>query len=195
MDKPTPWHVLLEVSWSLEDGLARHLQTVLAAAMDAGLLTDGMMATSEGQRKALWLIRENPTDAFAQAGVVLRHDVSVPVAMVPALITRGEATFSTMIPDVGIVAFGHVGDGNIHFNLLQPKSMPADRFRAMKDVVQEHVFDLVESLGGSISAEHGIGRLKRVELARRKPPIDLDLMRRVKQALDPRDILNPGAIL
>ncbi len=195
VDKPTPWHVLLEVAWSWSEGLAKRVQAVLAEAMDAGLLTDGMIATSEGQRKALWLIRENPTDAFAQAGVVLRHDVSVPIVEVPALITRGTKTFSAMIPGVRVVAFGHVGDGNVHFNLLQPKAMPADRFRAMKDEVQTHMFDLVESLGGSISAEHGIGRLKRAELARRKPPIDLDLMRRVKRALDPRDILNPGAIL
>ena len=195
LTKPTPWHVLMEVSWSLEEGLADRLQSVLGAAMDRGLLSDGMMATSEHQRKALWLIRESPTDAFAQAGVVLRHDVSVPIARVPDLIENGEHLFSKMIPGVRIVAFGHVGDGNIHFNLLQPETMNGDAFRAMKEIVQHHVFDLVENLGGSISAEHGIGRLKRTELAKRKPAIDLDLMRRVKQALDPKNILNPGAIL
>ncbi len=193
--KPTPWHLLMEVSWSLEEGLADRLQTVLAAAMDRGLLTDGMMATSEHQRKALWLIRESPTDALAQAGVVLRHDVSVPIAEVPALIGAGERWFSQAIPGVRVVSFGHVGDGNIHFNLLQPLTMPADDFRALKDKVQEEVFDIVEKLGGSISAEHGIGRLKRTELAKRKPATDLDLMRRMKQALDPENILNPGAIL
>lgn len=195
LTKPTPWHVLMEVSWSLDEGLADRLQSVLAAAMDRGLLTDGMMATNEHQRKALWLIRESPTDAFAKAGVVLRHDVSVPVAKVPDLIEQGERLFSDMIPGVRIIAFGHVGDGNIHFNLLQPKAMEGTEFRAMKDQVQQHVFDLVEDLGGSISAEHGIGRLKRAELAMRKPAIDLDLMRRMKQALDPKNILNPGAIL
>ena len=195
LKKPTAWHVLMEASWSLEEGLADRLQAVLAAAMDRGLVTDGMMATSEHQRRALWLIRESPTDAFAQAGLVLRHDVSVPVAAVPTLIENGERCFSDMIPGVHVVPFGHVGDGNIHFNLLQPDSMAADDFRAMKDQVQEQMFDLVSDLGGSISAEHGIGRLKRDELAKRKPPIDLDLMRRMKQALDPKNILNPGAIL
>ncbi|MGI9437191.1 MAG: FAD-binding oxidoreductase [Geminicoccaceae bacterium] len=195
LENPTPWHILMEAAWSLEDGLAERLQRVLADAMAAGLVTDGMMATSEGQRKALWLIRENPTDAFAQAGVVLRHDVSVPVSKVPDLIDQGTAVFTASIPGVRVAPFGHIGDGNIHFNLLQPEAMDGDLFRAKKDRVQEQVFDIVESLDGSISAEHGIGRLKRDELSRRKPAVDLDLMSLMKQALDPERILNPGAIL
>lgn len=191
----SPWHVLIEAAWSLEDGLGERLEQVLADAMERGLVTDGTVARSEAQRKALWLIRENPTDAFAQAGVVLRHDVSVPIQQVPALIDEGGALFEQMIEGVRVVAFGHVGDGNIHFNLLQPEAMDGADFRAMKDKVQTKVFDLVESLGGSISAEHGIGRLKRDDLAARKPALDLDLMRRLKTALDPHNILNPGAIL
>jgi FAD/FMN-containing dehydrogenase len=195
LSSDTPWHVLIEVAWPLEDGLAERLDQVLAEAMQRDLVTDGMVAASEAQRKALWLIRENPTDAFAAAGVVLRHDVSVPIIEVPALIERGADMFEKTIPGVRTVAFGHVGDGNIHFNLLQPEAMEGSAFRAMKDNVQTRVFDLVESLGGSISAEHGIGRLKREELASRKPALDLDLMRQLKQALDPANILNPGAIL
>ena len=191
----SPWHILIEVAWSLEDGLGERLEQVLAEAMRQGLVTDGTIATNEGQRLALWLIRENPTDAFAQAGVVLRHDVSVPIAEVPALIDRGTEYLERTIPDVRVVAFGHIGDGNIHFNLLQPEAMEGAVFRAKKDEVQTAVFDLVESLGGSISAEHGIGRLKRDDLASRKPALDLDLMRRLKNALDPHNILNPGAIL
>ena len=163
--------------------------------MRQGLVTDGTIATSEAQRMALWLIRENPTDAFAQAGVVLRHDVSVPIKEVPALIEQGSDLFLEKIPGIRVVAFGHIGDGNIHFNFLQPEAMEGADFRAMKDDVQTAVFDLVESLGGSISAEHGIGRLKRDDLAARKPALDLDLMRRLKTALDPHHILNPGAIL
>jgi len=191
----TPWHVLIEVAWSLEDGLGERLEQVLADAMREGLVTDGTVAKSEAQRKALWLIRENPTDAFANAGVVLRHDVSVPVAEVPALIERGRLMFEKTIPGIRFVAFGHIGDGNIHFNFLQPEAGDGEAFRARKDEVQTKVFDLVESLGGSISAEHGIGRLKRDDLARRKPALDLDLMRRLKKSLDPHNILNPGAIL
>ena len=195
LSSKAPWHVLIEVAWSLEDGLRERLEQVLSEAMKAGLVDDGTIALSEGQRLAFWLIRENPTDAFAQAGVVLRHDVSVPIAEVPALIDKGAALFEKSIAGVRVVAFGHVGDGNIHFNLLQPEAMEGAVFRAMKDEVQTRVFDLVESLGGSISAEHGIGRLKRDELALRKPAIDLDLMQRLKNTLDPHHILNPGAIL
>ncbi|MEM7044055.1 MAG: FAD-binding oxidoreductase [Pseudomonadota bacterium] len=191
----TPWHVLIEVAWSLEDGLGERLEQVLAEAMRMGLITDGTVTASEAQRKALWLIRENPTDAFANAGVVLRHDVSVPVAAVPELIEQGAVMFERTIPGIRFVAFGHVGDGNIHFNFLQPETMDGAVFRSMKDEVQTAVFDLVENLGGSISAEHGIGRLKRDDLATRKPALDLDLMRRLKTALDPHHILNPGAIL
>ncbi|MEM9443016.1 MAG: FAD-binding oxidoreductase [Pseudomonadota bacterium] len=195
IESTSPWHVLIEVAWSLEDGLGERLERVLADAMQQGLITDGTVAASEAQRLALWLIRENPTDAFAAAGVVLRHDVSVPVQEVPALIDQGSTLFTESIPGVRVVAFGHVGDGNIHFNLLQPESMAGDAFRALKDDVQTKVFDLVESLGGSISAEHGIGRLKRDDLAARKPAIDLDLMRRLKTSLDPHNILNPGVII
>jgi FAD/FMN-containing dehydrogenase len=191
----TPWHVLIEVAWSLEDGLNERLEQVLSDAMEAGLVTDGTIAKSEAQRLALWLIRENPTDAFAAAGVVLRHDVSVPIQEVPALIGQGGALFEKTIPGVRVVAFGHIGDGNIHFNLLQPETMDGAAFRSMKDKVQTQVFDLVERLGGSISAEHGIGRLKRDDLAARKPAIDLELMRRLKTSLDPHNILNPGVIL
>ncbi|MEZ5932364.1 MAG: FAD-binding oxidoreductase [Alphaproteobacteria bacterium] len=190
-----PWHVLIETAWSLEDGLGERLEKVLADAMERGLVTDGTIASSEAQRQALWLIRENPTDAFAKAGVVLRHDVSVPIIEVPALIERGSGLFEKRIPGIRVVAFGHIGDGNIHFNFLQPEGGDGAAFRAMKDEVQTAVFDLVESLGGSISAEHGIGRLKRDDLARRKPALDLELMRRLKTALDPHNILNPGAIL
>jgi FAD/FMN-containing dehydrogenase len=191
----SPWHILIEVAWSLDDGLGERLERVLADALQQGLITDGTVAASEAHRLALWLIRENPTDAFAAAGVVLRHDVSVPIQEVPALIGEGGALFEKTIPGVRVVAFGHVGDGNIHFNLLQPEAMDGGAFRAMKDDVQTQVFDLVESLGGSISAEHGIGRLKRDDLAARKPALDLDLMRRLKISLDPHHILNPGAIL
>jgi len=119
----------------------------------------------------------------------------VPVSKVPDLIRRGEAEFGRMIPGVRIMPFGHVGDGNIHYNLLRPETMTDAAFVALKEDVQTRVFDLVEALGGSISAEHGIGRLKRAELARRKAPVELELMRALKQALDPAGILNPGAVV
>ena len=193
--EPAPWYVLAEVAWTLEEGLAERVDQVLLEALDRGLIRDGVRAANERQRREMWTIRENPTDAMAHEGVVLRHDVSVPVSRVAELIRHGRARFEAAIPGVRVLPFGHVGDGNIHFNLLQPEGAEPESFRALKDEVQEQVFDLVETLGGSISAEHGIGRLKRAELAKRKAPLELELMRRLKQSFDPAGILNPGAVV
>ena len=189
-----PWHVLIEVAWSLDAGLAARLEEVLAEAAADNLVLDAVIAQSEAQRQALWALRENQTDAMAQAGTVLRHDVAVPVSRVPDLIERGQAMLEAWLPGIRIMPFGHVGDGNIHYNLLPPEGMSGEEFRALAGEVQERVFDLVEALGGSISAEHGIGRLKRAELVRRKAPLELALMRKLKAALDPKGILNPGAV-
>jgi D-lactate dehydrogenase (cytochrome) len=190
-----PWYVLAEVAWSLAEGLGPQLERVLEEALAEGLVSDGVIAASEAQRKALWALRENPTEAMAHEGLVLRHDVAVPVSRVPDLIARGALVLERAIPGVRIMPFGHVGDGNMHYNLLQPAAMPAEAFRARAREVQGLVFDVVTALGGSISAEHGIGRLKRAELAERKPALDLALMRALKGVLDPRGILNPGAVI
>jgi FAD/FMN-containing dehydrogenase len=190
-----PWHVLAEVAWSLAEGLGAHMEQVLEEALRRELILDGVIAASEAQRKQLWALRENPTEAMAHEGVVLRHDIAVPVSRVPDLIERGAAELACAVPGIRIMPFGHVGDGNIHYNLLQPRDMAGDAFYARRDEIQEMVFDLVEALGGSISAEHGIGRLKRAELARRKSPVELALMRQLKAALDPKGILNPGAVI
>jgi len=193
--RPAPWYVLAEVAWALEEGLAERLEAVLAAGLERGLIQDGVLAASEAQRQAIWNLRENPTEAMAREGAVLRHDIAVPVSRVPELIERGAEDFERTVSGVRIMPFGHVGDGNIHYNLLQPKGMSAEQFFGLKDAVQRQVFDLVEALGGSISAEHGIGRLKRAELAARKSPVELMLMRQLKAAFDPKGILNPGAVL
>jgi FAD/FMN-containing dehydrogenase len=193
--RQAPWYVLAEAAWSLEAGLAARLEEVLARAIEQGCLMDGVIAASESQRQALWALRENPTEAMAREGAVLRHDIAVPVSKVPALIERGASEFERAIPGVRIMPFGHVGDGNIHYNLLQPPTMSAEEFRVLRDDVQRRVFDIVAELGGSISAEHGIGRMKRTELARRKPEIELSMMRTLKDAFDPKGILNPGAVL
>ena len=168
LTRRSAWYVLTEVAWSFEDGLAARLEQALEAALQQGLIEDGTIATSEAQRKAIWALRENPTEAMAREGAVLRHDIAVPVSMVPELIDRGEAEIGGSVPGVRIMPFGHLGDGNVHYNMLQPAAMTAEGFIAMKDEVQNQVFDLVTSLGGTISAEHGIGRLKRAELAARK---------------------------
>ena len=193
--RTAPWHVLAEVAWSLPEGLGAELEQVLEEALRRKLIEDGVIAASEAQRKQLWALRENPTEAMAHEGVVLRHDIAVPVSRVPDLIERGAAELGRAVPGIRIMPFGHVGDGNIHYNLLQPGDMPGEAFYARRDEVQGMVFDLVEALGGSISAEHGVGRLKRAELALRKAPVELALMRQLKAALDPKGILNPGAVI
>ena len=195
LPEPAPWYVLAEVAWSFEDGLAARLEQALEAALQQNLIQGGVIAASEAQRKAIWALRENPTDAMAHEGAVLRHDVAVPVSRVPELIARGAVQLGRRVPGVRIMPFGHLGDGNVHYNLLQPEAMAAEAFIALKDEVQREVFDLVAALGGTISAEHGIGRLKRAELAARKSTIELALMRQIKQTLDPKGILNPGAVL
>ena len=193
--RPARWHVLAEVAWSLAEGLGAQLERVLEEALKRGLIQDGVIAASEAQRTALWALRENPTEAMAREDMVLRHDIAVPVSRVPELIERAGAELVRALPGVRIMPFGHVGDGNIHYNLLQPPDMAGDDFHARRDAVQRLVLDVVEGLGGSISAEQGIGRLKRHELIRRKSSVELDLMRQLKMALDPKGILNPGAVI
>ncbi|MGH6896135.1 MAG: FAD-binding oxidoreductase [Geminicoccaceae bacterium] len=190
-----PWYVLAEVAWSLAEGLGAQLEQVLEEALRRGLIQDGVVAASEAQRKALWALRENPTEAMAHEGLVLRHDIAVPVSRVPDLIERAGRELARAVPGVRIMPFGHVGDGNIHYNLLQPAAVTAEAFHARQGEIQRLVFDVVEGLGGSISAEHGIGRLKRGELMRRKSAIELSLMREIKATLDPKGILNPGAVI
>ena len=191
-----PWYVLLEVSSSrTESGLRASLETFLAETMAAGLLRDGVLAASAAQAKDLWRIREAMVEAQKYEGGSIKHDVSVPVSRVADFILRATAAVEAKLPGIRPLAFGHVGDGNIHFNLSQPPRADAAVFLARRAEFNHVVHDLVLSLGGSISAEHGIGRLRREELPRYKSSLELALMRRLKRALDPDDLMNPGKIL
>ncbi|MBM3523654.1 MAG: FAD-binding oxidoreductase [Alphaproteobacteria bacterium] len=190
------WYVLTE-AFGADDGdaLRRAFETVLEQAMEDGLVLDAALARSGTQRQAFWKIREDMADAQKHEGVPIRHDIAVPVSRVPEFLDRAIPACRAALAGVRIVAFGHAGDGNVHFNLLPPKAGDPKIFQNEIARMNRVVHDIVVAMGGSISAEHGIGRLRRDELAHYKPPAAMALMRTLKQALDPRNLLNPGKIV
>lgn len=191
-----PWYLLLELSASRGDAdLRGALEAVLERRLERGGLRDAVLAENESQRAALWHLRDSISEAQRHAGASIKHDVSVPIGRVPELIARGRNALAEHAPGTRICAFGHLGDGNIHYNLSQPEDAEPHSFLARWDELNEIVLDIVVELGGSVSAEHGIGLLKRAALARYGSPVALSAMRRIKQALDPDGRLNPGKIL
>ena len=190
-----PWYLLLELSSSRPGGLREALEAMLAEALDEGLALDAVLAESLEQRHALWRIRESIPEAQKKEGGSIKHDVAVATSRVPEMIRRCTKAVETALPGVRVVAFGHLGDGNTHFNLTQPVGADKPGFLAQWSRMNRIVHDIVVEMEGSISAEHGIGRLKTDELAHYKPALDLELMRRVKTALDPRGLMNPGKVV
>ena len=196
LGSPQPWYALLEMSSSQSDsGLRRSLEAFLSEALAEGLVKDGVVAASTAQARDLWRIREAMVEGQKYEGGSIKHDVSVAVSRVADFIARASAAATAKLPGIRPLAFGHVGDGNIHFNLAQPPGADPKVFLARRPEFNHIVHDLARSLNGSISAEHGIGRLKREELPRYKSSLELALMRRLKQALDPDDLMNPGKVL
>ncbi len=193
---PSPWYVLLELSSGGDgDRLAQALEALLATAMDKGLVGDAAIARSEAQRAGFWRLRESMSDVQRLEGGSIKHDVSVPVSAVADFIDSATKAVEARLPGIRPVPFGHVGDGNIHFNLSQPATMDKADFVALWDEMNAIVHGLVRELGGSISAEHGVGRMKRDEIAATKSPVEIELMRTLKKALDPKNILNPGKVV
>jgi FAD/FMN-containing dehydrogenase len=191
-----PWYVLVELSDSSEgNALDTLLQDALEDAAESGLVLDAVLATSESQRQALWKMRENISEAQKIDGVSIKHDVAVPVSRVAELIGLAGEALHKRFPDIRIVAFGHVGDGNIHYNCSKAQRQEARQFFAEAPEVNHIVYEVVHSLGGSISAEHGLGVLKRDEIRHYKSAIELDMMRSIKQTLDPHGLMNPGKVL
>ncbi|MGO9172915.1 MAG: FAD-binding oxidoreductase [Rhodomicrobium sp.] len=191
-----PWYVLFEVASPLPEGLAERVaMTLLEDALEKGIVTDAAVAASEAQARSFWCMRETISEVQKHEGGSIKHDVSVPVSAIPAFIAEATATVERLIPGARPVPFGHYGDGNIHYNISQPKGADKAAFLARWDEVAEAVHAIVLRFGGSISAEHGIGRMKAGVLQSVKSPVELGLMRRLKAAFDPRGILNPGKLL
>jgi D-lactate dehydrogenase (cytochrome) len=188
--------VLIELTSAIEDsGLRNGLEKTLEQALEDGLIADATVAESAEQARRLWFVRESIVELQKFAGASIKHDVSVAVSRVPAFVTQAIAAVTAALPGIRPISFGHIGDGNIHFNLYQPEAMDAAAFLDRQPELSRIVHDLVAALDGSISAEHGIGRLRRDDLQRYKPAVELELMRRIKQALDPQDIMNPGKVV
>ncbi|HLF59321.1 MAG TPA: FAD-binding oxidoreductase [Alphaproteobacteria bacterium] len=188
--------VLMEMTSAEADGgLAARLERLLTQAFEAGLIRDAAVAASEAQRAGLWRLRESLPEAQKREGASIKHDVAVPVSAVPEFIAQASRAVEAELPGIRVVAFGHAGDGNIHFNLSQPEGADREAFLAQWAHFNRIVHDIAVGFGGTISAEHGIGRLKREELARTAAPLEIELMRRLKAALDPLGILNPGKVI
>jgi FAD/FMN-containing dehydrogenase len=190
-----PWYVLIELSSQARDGLRGAIEDILATGVERGLVTDATIAASLDQTKTFWLLRHHIADTQKYAGGSIKHDVSVPVAAVPDFIAQASAAAIAVVPGCRPCPFGHLGDGNIHFNVTQPVGADKAAFLAHWDEVNAAVFAIVAKLGGSISAEHGIGVMKRALLPGVKDPVALSLMRMLKRELDPNGILNPGKVL
>jgi FAD/FMN-containing dehydrogenase len=196
LERPYEAYVLCEVSTARDDpGLRELLEAALERALTDGLVLDAALAESLAQRDALWKLRESIPEAQRAEGASIKHDVSVPVAALPRFLHEAQAAVLALVPTGRLVAYGHVGDGNLHFNVSVPMGGDAEEFLARAPAIHEAVHGIVRRFRGSISAEHGIGRLKREALAQHKETVDLEVMRAIKRALDPKGILNPGKVL
>ncbi|EJL72313.1 FAD/FMN-dependent dehydrogenase [Variovorax sp. CF313] len=191
-----PVTVLLELSDYENDAHARNvLDRVLEHALEAGLAVDGVVGESVAHSRALWALRESLSEAQALEGVHVKHDIALPTSAIPAFVAAAEDSVERFAPGARPAWFGHLGDGNLHFNVLAPMASDPDRFVARQSELNRLVHDQVAAFGGSISAEHGLGQLRRDENVRYKHPLELRMMQAVKEALDPLELLNPGKLL
>ncbi len=195
LSAPHPWYVLMEVASQATSGLGEVLEELLGAAMEREIIDDATIAATGEQRAAFWALRENVSEVQKHEGGSIKHDVSIPIGVVPEFLAEASAAVTAHLPGARVVAFGHLGDGNIHFNVSQPVGADKAAYLAGWEEMNEVVHAIVARRHGSFSAEHGIGRLKRDLLARAKDPTALDVMRKIKAALDPQGLMNPGKVL
>jgi FAD/FMN-containing dehydrogenase len=196
LDTRAEWYALCELSTSRADEpLDALLEKTLADAHESGAVLDATVALSERERDLFWRLRESIPEAQRKDGASLKHDISVPVSQVPRFIDVAGSWVARHVPQGMLVAYGHLGDGNLHFNINQKSGTQAFQLQAVEQKAKRAIHDLVKDFGGSFSAEHGIGQLKVFELERYANPVELDLMRTLKRALDPNGIMNPGKVL
>jgi FAD/FMN-containing dehydrogenase len=191
-DDSYPWYVLIETTIG---GQTEVLQDSLEQALDAGLIADAVIAKSDSEAESLWRLRHSISEAEKHEGACLKHDIAVPIGSIAAFLQQGDALLAKLCPDARLVAFGHVGDGNLHYNVAQPEGADPAPFLAASETISAAIYDLVMAMGGSISAEHGIGTLKRPWFHKYCDPVELELMQTLKKTLDPGNILNPGKVI
>lgn len=191
-DDDYPWYVLIEAA---TQGNPAELENALAMAAGESLLLDAVIAKNTTEAQQLWRLRHSIAEAERQAGKALKHDISVPIARMQEFLVRGDALIAELMPDAQLLAFGHVGDGNLHYNVSLPFGLSSTEWRDAGERITAAIYELVAELGGSFSAEHGVGRLKRGYLARYRGGTEIDLMRTLKNTLDPTNILNPGKVI
>jgi FAD/FMN-containing dehydrogenase len=193
---PHKWYVLAEITSLRGEGEGERLMAgLLEDALGRGVVSDAALPQSLGQRDELWRLRESMSEAQKPQGGSIKHDISVPLTAIPAFVRKADLAVRKLIPGCRPVPFGHFGDGNLHYNISQPPGMDKEEFLARWEEVSALVHDIVLEFGGSISAEHGIGFMKREMLKKARSPLELEMMRALKQALDPKGILNPGKLL
>lgn len=196
LDTPHNWYALIEISSGQSEEAARQMiEGLFEQAFDTGIANDAVLAESESQRKAFWHMRESMSEAQRPEGGSIKHDISVPIAKVPEFLRQASIAVNEYMPNVRICAFGHLGDGNIHYNISQPVDADKQEFLSHWHSLNTVVHTIVLDMNGSISAEHGIGQLKRDELASIREPIEIELMQRIKRSFDPQGIMNPNKLL
>ncbi|MGE0669081.1 MAG: FAD-binding oxidoreductase [Sphingomonadales bacterium] len=196
LSDPSPWYVLIDLTTAAAGSdLKEAMERLLERALAEGLVTDAVLAQTKAQRDDLWRLREGLSESQKYEGGSIKHDISVPIGRIPEFIASASAAVEALVPGCRPVPFGHMGDGNIHFNVSQPTGTDKQVFLDAWDVMSEKVHEIAAMLGGSISAEHGVGQLKVDEIVRYKSLVEIDLMRRLKRALDPSGILNPGKVV
>jgi FAD/FMN-containing dehydrogenase len=189
------WRVLVEVIGPEQESLSERVEAALGDAFERGLATDGVVASSEAQRQNMWWLRETIPECNRKVGAISSHDISVPISRISAFVDEGIQRLSAIDPVMRLNCFGHIGDGNLHYNVFPPNGRPASDFANRRAEVKQVIHDLVTEYDGSISAEHGIGRHKRDDLVKYGDPVKLAAMRAIKAALDPFGIMNPGAVI